>query len=184
MTGYIRLHRKIIRWSWYKDANTSRLFLHLLLKANWEDGRFQGVEVPRGSFVSSYQELAQEIGLSVKNIRTALEHLKKTGEVAVSRHSKFSVFTVKNYSVYQASSSQVAENRQAEGKQPATIKESKNKKIKEIYTHAYAREDRNAAKKERVPSSGTGFSNFQQREYDFDQLEQLILQSQEASQKV
>ena len=179
MTGYIKISRKIMLWGWYKDANTCRLFLHMILKANYKDGEYQGVTIPRGAFISSYSELAQEIGLSVKNIRTALEHLKKTGEVAVSRHSKFSVFTVKNYSVYQASGSQVAENRQSDGKQLATIKESKNKKIKEIYTHACAREDRNAAKKERVPSSGTGFNNFEQRDYDFDELENQILQSLE-----
>ena len=99
-------------WGWYKDANTCRLFLHMILKANYKDGEYQGVAIPRGAFVSSYPELAQEIGLSVKNIRTALEHLKKTGEVAVSRHAKFSVFTIKNYCIYQKGGSHVAENRQ------------------------------------------------------------------------
>lgn len=179
MTGYIRLHRKIIRWSWYKDANTCRLFMHAILKANWKDGEYQGVTIPCGSFASTYQELAQELGLSVKNIRTAMEHLKKTGEVAVSRHAKFSVFTVKNYSVYQAGGSQVAENRQSYGIQPATIKESKNKKIKEIYIRTCARERHGIAAGERIPSRGTGFSNFEQHEYDFDALEQQLLQSQE-----
>ena len=109
-------------WGWYKDANTCRLFLHVILKANYKDGEYQGVTIPRGAFVSSYPELAQEIGLSVKNIRTALEHLKKTGEVAVNRHPKFSVFTVQNYSMYQTCGSHVAENRQSDGIQPATIK--------------------------------------------------------------
>lgn len=35
-----------------------------------------------------------------------------------------------------------------------------------------------------ITAKSTGFSNFKQRDYDFDELEQLILQSQEASQKV
>ena len=80
---YIKLSRKILEWEWYSDVNTCRLFIHMLLKANWKDGRFQGEEIPRGSFVSSYQNLASETGLSVKNVRTALEHLRNTGEVAV-----------------------------------------------------------------------------------------------------
>lgn len=140
----------------------------MILKANYKDGEYQGVTIPRGAFVSSYPELAQEIGLSVKNIRTALEHLKKTGEVAVNRHPKFSVFTVQNYSMYQTCGSQVAENRQSEGIQPATIKEGKNKKIKEIYAHACAK----------AKCGATGFTNFEQRDYDFDALEQQLLQGQ------
>lgn len=87
MSDYIKLSRRILEWEWYSDINTKVLFLHMLLKANWKDGRFQGVEIPRGSFASSYQGLAQETGLSIKNVRTALEHLKSTGEVAVNRQS-------------------------------------------------------------------------------------------------
>lgn len=46
-----------MQWGWYKDTNTCKLFLHMILKANWKDGAYQGVEVPRGAFVSSYPEL-------------------------------------------------------------------------------------------------------------------------------
>ena len=140
MTGYVKISRKIMKWGWYRDGNTCRLFLHMILKANWKDGEYQGVTIPCGSFASTYQELAQEIGLSVKNVRTALEHLKKTGEVVVSRHAKFSVITVRNYSMYQTFGSQVAENRQSDGIQTATVKENKNKKIKEIYARARAKD--------------------------------------------
>lgn len=126
---YIKLSRKILEWEWYSDTNTKVLFLHMLLKANWKDGRFQGVEIPRGSFASSYQALALETGLTVKNVRTSLEHLKKTGEVAVNRHTKFSVFTIKNYTKYQSTGSQPACDRQSTGSQPATIEEGKKERI-------------------------------------------------------
>lgn len=129
MSGHIKIDRKILEWEWYSDINTCRLFIHLLLKANWKDGRFQGTEVPRGSLVTSYSNLAKDTGLSVKNVRTALNHLETTGEVAVNRHPKFSVVTIKNYNVYQTdgtvTGSQVAVNRQATGSQPATIEEGK-----------------------------------------------------------
>ena len=128
---YIKLSRKILEWEWYSDVNTCRLFIHMLLKANWKDGRFQGKEIPRGSFVSSYQNLSSETGLSVKNVRTALEHLKSTGEVAVNRHPKYSVFTIKNYCQYQSTGSQPAVNRQSTGSQPATIEERKKERKEE-----------------------------------------------------
>ena len=54
MGGHIKIDRRILEWEWYSDINTCRLFIHLLLKANWKDGRFQGTEVPRGSLVTSY----------------------------------------------------------------------------------------------------------------------------------
>lgn len=132
MSDFIKLSRKILEWEWYSDINTKVLFLHMLLKANWKDGRFLGVEIPRGSFASSYQGLSQETGLSIKNVRTALEHLKSTGEVAVNRHPKFTVFTIKNYHLYQSTGSQPAENRQSTGTESATIEEGKKKRRKEI----------------------------------------------------
>lgn len=84
---YVKISRKILEWEWYTDVNTKVLFLHILLKANWKDGRFQGTDVPRGSFVTSQQNLAAETGLTIKNVRTALKHLENTGEVAVNRQS-------------------------------------------------------------------------------------------------
>ena len=42
--SYIKIDRKILDWEWYRNLNTCRLFFHLLLKANWKDGRFEGKE--------------------------------------------------------------------------------------------------------------------------------------------
>ena len=129
---YVKISRKILEWEWYTDINTKVLFLHILLKANWKDGRFQGIEVPRGSLVTSYQSLADETGLTIRNVRTAIKHLKKTGEVTVNRHAKFSVITVKNYNQYQTSDKQVTVNRQGSDSQVTTIEEGK-KERKEKY---------------------------------------------------
>ena len=79
--NYIKLSRGLLEWEWYTDINTTRLFIHMLLKANWKDGNFKGTTVPRGSFVSSIGKLSSEIGLTEREIRTAISHLKMTGEV-------------------------------------------------------------------------------------------------------
>ena len=47
-TTYIKLDRNILNWRWYKDANTFRLFIHLLLKANIRDHDFEHVTIRRG----------------------------------------------------------------------------------------------------------------------------------------
>lgn len=128
---YVKISRKILDWEWYTDTNTKVLFLHILLKANWKPGRFQGTEVPRGSLVTSQQNMAIETGLTIKNVRTALKHLENTGEVAVKRHPKFSVITVKNYNQYQSSGSQMAVDGQSSGSQVATIEEEKKERKEE-----------------------------------------------------
>ena len=100
-TSYIRLNRKILDWEWYGDINTCRLFIHMLLKANWRDGEFKGKHIPRGSFVSSFGKLAEETQLTVDEVRTAVKHLISTKEITKQAYSKFTVFTVNNYDAYQ-----------------------------------------------------------------------------------
>ena len=136
MGSYIKIDRKILDWEWYSDINTCRLFLHMLLRANWKDGRFQGAEVPRGSFISSIRKLSEETGLTEREIRTAISHLKTTGEVTSESHTKYTVFTVKNYGSYQStntqSDKQTTGERQADDRRPTTIEEGKKVKREEI----------------------------------------------------
>lgn len=101
MSNYIKIDRKILEWEWWDDINTSRLFLYMLLKANWKDGKFKGLDIPRGSLVSSIAKLSEGTRLTVDEVRTALKHLKKTREITSSSQGKFTVFTIKNYGLYQ-----------------------------------------------------------------------------------
>lgn len=131
--GRIFLDRKIKEWRWYQEGNTSRLFIHLLLSVNYEDRHFENITVHRGEIVTSSSKLAEELRLSRQNIRTALNHLKSTGEITTKQHSKFTVITINNYNVYQdlttlLTSNQPAANQQLTSNQPQCnkVKESKN----------------------------------------------------------
>lgn len=130
MTGWICLHRKLTEWEWYTDANTMRLFIHCLLKANHTDKKWRGIIIERGSFITSYDHLATELKLSVKQIRTALDKLKRTSEVASKATSKYSIITVLNYDSYQdkgkQEGSQGASKGQTKGKQRATTNNDNN----------------------------------------------------------
>lgn len=137
--GFIKLHRSILDWEWYRDEHTKNVFLHLLLNANWEDSRFQGCEVPKGSLVTSYASIAESLGISVKSVRTAIKHLKSTGEVAVKGHSHFSIVTLINWEKYQGfeeakgsqKDSQTDSQMAVKGQSSGNIKEIKNIRIKE-----------------------------------------------------
>lgn len=99
--GFIKIHRKILEWSWYNDINTCRVFIHMLLKANWKEGRFRDITVPCGSFVSSIAKLAEETGLTNDEVRTAISHLIQTREITKQSTNKYTVFTLVNYVLYQ-----------------------------------------------------------------------------------
>lgn len=129
---YIKLSRKLMEWEWYGNINTCRLFIHMLLKANWKDGKFQGKVIPRGSFVSSIQKLAEETELTMSEVRTAISHLKSTGELTSKSYSKYSIFTVNNYCLYQTNDMQndiqMTSNRHSNDKLLTTIEEKKERK--------------------------------------------------------
>ena len=135
MNGYIRLHRSITEWEWYGNANTFIVFVHCLLMANWKDGRFEGIEVPRGSFVTSINSLSKQTGLSIQAIRTALAHLKSTGEITVKSTHHFTVIHIENYALYQEDVENI--NKQATNEQQTinnNIKKKKRKKENNLTT--------------------------------------------------
>lgn len=130
---WIKLHSKMLNWEWYTNANVMRLFIHCLLKANWKEGKFEGVEIKRGSFVTSYQKLADELELSKQQIRTALKHLNSTQEITQSQHRKFTVITVVNYEIYQQvntiPNTKITLNQHSNNTEITPIEEYKNTRI-------------------------------------------------------
>ncbi len=119
--GFIRLHRKITQWEWYQNPNTFRVFLHCLLMANFTDGRFEGNEVKRGQFVTSLPSLSEQTSLSIRQVRTSLDHLILTGELTSKSYPKYRIITVVKYNDYQSDDrqidSQMTGNRQASDRQ-------------------------------------------------------------------
>lgn len=129
--GFVKIYRSIIKWDWYDDANTFRLFFHCILKANYEDREWHGLTIKRGSFVTSYGKLAKELKLSIKQIRTALNRLKRAQDVAQKSTSRYSIITVTNYEKYQHRGTDLAHRWHSEGTQRATTKERKKERNKE-----------------------------------------------------
>ena len=128
--GFIKLYRDITNWGWYQNPNTCRLFIHCLLKANFQEKEWEGIKVPIGSFVTSYGHLAHELKISVDKVRTALKHLKNTKEIAIRTTSQYTVITLNNYVIYQQNPTQIPNESQTNPKQIPTTKERK-KGIKE-----------------------------------------------------
>ena len=136
MEGYIKLYRQIMKWEWYDDANTFRLFIHLLLKANYEDAQWRGLAIKRGQLFTSISHLSHELKISDKAVRIALDKLIKTKEVASKGASNGTMITICKYDSYQLSFNTEGQTEgQTRGKRGATNnnnnnnKEKKNKEI-------------------------------------------------------
>lgn len=113
--GFISIHEQMLEWEWYHDTNVVRLFLHLLLTANYRDRRFAGMVVKRGQLVTGRKVLAEQTGLSEKQIRTALDKMLSTGEVAKERANGFTLLTIVKYDEYQIEAPIGAKERANEG---------------------------------------------------------------------
>lgn len=114
---FIKLSRKIQSWRWYQDANTMRVFIHILLNANVYDHDFEDITVKRGQWVTSVNKISEQLNISTRSIRTALNHLKSTNEVTIKTTPKYSIITVQNYNQYQKVTKYPTINRQTADKQ-------------------------------------------------------------------
>lgn len=140
---WIKLYKKMLDWEWYKDLNTFRVFIHCLLKANWKDGEFEGISIPKGSFVTSNKKLIEETGLTNQNVRTSLKKLEKSKNLTIKTTNKFTVISINNFDKYQDTNKQLTNNQQTTNKQLTTIEEYKNNRILDIdeRNNACAREE-------------------------------------------
>lgn len=143
-TGFIVIQRKMLEWEWHDDPNTLALWIHILLITNWKPNKWHGIEIPRGTCLRSLGALAEETGMSVRNVRTALTHLKTTGEVTTQSTRYGLLINVINYAKYQdipmicdtqidmQTDMEVTRNRHGSDTEVTTLEQS-NKETKEQY---------------------------------------------------
>lgn len=139
MQGWIKLYRKLTDWEWYDDTVVKAVFIDLLILANHQDNTWHGQTVKRGSLVTSLVTIAGRNGLTIQQVRTALNKLEKTGEINKQATNKNTLIIVLNYERYQEFEDienvdcQQASNIQATNKQQSNNNQSTtNKNVKNI----------------------------------------------------
>ena len=160
-TTFIKLDRNIMEWRWYQDANTFRIFVHMIMKANIRDHDFEGITIHRGELATSLPSLSNDLKISIQSCRTALNHLKSTGEVTCRKYPHYQVITIVNYELYQSSltgrstGGQQSTNRQLTGDQHQS-KNGKNvrrERKKNIFSAPTVDQVLAFAKSEQLPMS-------------------------------
>jgi uncharacterized phage protein (TIGR02220 family) len=132
MSGWIKIHRKFLDWEWFNKSEAVHLFMYLLLKANHKDGQWQGIDVCKGQFITSFGRISTDTGISLQTIRTLLKKFEKTNEINIQTTNKFSVITICKYEDYQTeeieTNKQLTNKQQTTNKQLTTNKNNKNNK--------------------------------------------------------
>jgi DNA-binding transcriptional MerR regulator len=132
MIGWIKIHRKFLDWEWFNKSEAVHLFMYLVLKANHKDGQWQGIDIKKGQFVTSFGKISSDTGISLQTIRTLLKKLIKTNEINIQTTNKFSVVTICKYECYQQENESINEQltnkQQTTNNQLTTNKNDKNEK--------------------------------------------------------
>lgn len=124
--GFVKLSKQVLEWQWYNDPNVARLYFHILLKANFKENNWRGIEIKIGEFVTSIDKLHVELNISIQTIRTALKKLERTGYIQLKPTNQFTLIKLLNSDVYDSQSNN---NIKQSDKQKTIDQHSNNKQL-------------------------------------------------------
>jgi len=77
--GFVKLPRALLSQGWTRKPGQLALFVRLLTMAAREPFNWQGLQLERGQVATSLRSLSTSCGLTVSEVRTALEGLSREG---------------------------------------------------------------------------------------------------------
>ena len=161
MQGWIKLYRQFTEWEWYKNLNTKSLFIHLLLTANITDSKYMGFTVHAGQIITTISRLSTETGLTAMEIRTAMKHLIKTGEISEKVTNKFRIITIVKWEFYQfgcmVANNQLTSNYQSNNSQLTSNYQSNNNQLTSVIKEEEEEKEEKEEQKERMEEDSPSF---------------------------
>ena len=102
MSRWIKLYDDVLNWRWAHKPEYVSFMVHCLLMANPQPKKWENIEIPRGSFITSVRNFAKVVGISEKQYRTILNNLEGCEFLKTERTHQFTMITICNYESYQA----------------------------------------------------------------------------------
>lgn len=99
--NYIKLNRQLLEWRYWYSETAVKLWILILMKANWKDGWFMGDRIPRGSLATSIASLAEECKKSPTTIKKWLNRFEEDGQISRRVTNRYTQITVINYGFFQ-----------------------------------------------------------------------------------
>jgi predicted transcriptional regulator len=160
MQGWIKIHRQIEEWEWYTDANTFRLFFHLLIKANHRDKKWRGMMLKSGSVLTGRDKLSMETNMSVQNVRTALKKLESTNEITIKTSKQGTIIQIVKYKEYQSQPTEQPTANHQTNQQPTNNQPTANQQLTTNKKEKNDDNDNNDKKKEVEIPWGDNFKKY------------------------
>lgn len=168
MQGWVKLHRELIEKAIWTESTPEQktILITLLMMANHKEKEWEfkneRYKAKPGQFVTSLKSITEKSGkgISIQNVRTALDRFKKYDFLTYESTNKNRLVTIVNWELYQTKkeklTSESTSSQQATNKQLTTNKNVKNvKNVKEtipygeIINYLNDKADRNFSSKSR-----------------------------------
>jgi biotin operon repressor len=92
---YSQFPKYILKRPWFLKPNSLRLYIYLLLEANYQDNyKSNNIPLLKNQLLTSSNSLEKALELTRQKVETALETLKKTGDIAIKPTPKYSIITL------------------------------------------------------------------------------------------
>ncbi len=129
--GYVRFWRKSLDAGWLKNHKLWAFWSYCLLKATYREyDAIVGLQIVHlfpGQFIFGLKKASVETGLTIQEIRTIIEFLKKAGNLTIKSTNKYSIISIINWDIYQGRDDDEQQaNQQTTNKQLTTYKNIKN----------------------------------------------------------
>ncbi|HEJ7357176.1 TPA: DnaD domain protein, partial [Staphylococcus aureus] len=161
MTGWIKLHRKLLDSPIFQNEKLFKVFAYCLMKASHKDhtqlvGR-RVVELEKGQFVFGRKRASEELRLKESTVRDYIKLLENLGTIVVKSDNKFSVITVVNWAIYQS----MEENSDSKNDNKSTTNQQ------QINTNKNVKNGDNVKNGENEKKKATAFDFFQDNGFGF-----------------
>lgn len=142
MSDWIKVHRRLLNSDVWENPQTLKVWMWLLLKANYKDKQvsikigagFEDVLVKRGKVLFGRKVAAKELKMTESATYRSVKKLSSIGKITVKSNSHYSIITICKYEHYQSVKDEVEQqpnnNRTATEQHPIqhlnTTKKDKN----------------------------------------------------------
>ena len=130
--GYIKLHRKLLSCSIFRNKSLLQLWIWCLLKAAHEEHEVvignQKVNLLPGQFIYGRHVASDDLGTPASTVWRELKKLEELEMLSINSTNKYSVVTIANWASYQSEPEKVKNKRKTSANEMDTYKNEKNEK--------------------------------------------------------
>ena len=90
----------VLHFDWFNEYQTRHLWIYLLFKANTEPVAFKSTVIDKGELATTVSNLSTATGLTVSQVRTALEKLADSKCIEVKPTNKYTVIKIIDFEAF------------------------------------------------------------------------------------